>query len=110
VTVTPEPPYYAVIFTTRRAASGDDSADAAYGAAAERMENLARTVPGYLGIESSRGADGTGITVSYWQSEEAIAEWRRHPEHLDVQSSGRREWYEWYELRVGRVERARSYP
>lgn len=106
---TPEPPYVAVIFTTRLASWGE-GADTAYGAAADRMEELAATIPGYLGIESSRSADGTGITVSYWESEEAIAEWRRHPEHLDAQASGRSDWYEWYELRVARVERARSFP
>lgn len=107
---TPEPPYVAVIFTNRRAAWGEAAADVAYGTAADRMEELAATIPGYLGIESSRSADGTGITVSYWESEEAIAEWRRHPEHLDAQASGRSDWYEWYELRVARVERARSFP
>jgi heme-degrading monooxygenase HmoA len=109
MTRTPDPPYHAVIFTNRRAGWGDAATDAAYDAAAVRMEELAATIPGYLGIESSRSADGTGITVSYWESDEAIAEWRRHPEHLDVQSSGRSDWYAWYELRVGRVERARSF-
>jgi heme-degrading monooxygenase HmoA len=110
VTSTPEPPYYAVLFSNQRAAWGDDEADAAYGAAAERMEQLAATIPGYLGIESSRSADGTGITVSYWDTEASIAEWRDHPEHLDVQGRGRTDWYEWYELRVARVERGRSFP
>jgi len=109
MTPTPEPPYYVVIFTNRRAGWRDNMVDAAYGAAAERMEELAGTIPGYLGIETARGADGVGITVSYWDSEEAIARWRDHPEHLDAQSRGRRDWYEWYELRVGQVERARSF-
>jgi len=110
MTRTPEPPYYAVIFTNRRVGRQHADVDAAYGAAADRMEELAETIPGYLGIESARSADGTGITVSYWTDEDAIARWRGHPEHLDAQSRGRDEWYEWYELRVGQVERARSFP
>jgi heme-degrading monooxygenase HmoA len=110
MTRTPEPPYYAVIFTNRRARRPHDHVDEAYGAAADRMEELAETIPGYLGIESVRSADGTGITVSYWTDEDAISRWRDHPEHLDAQSRGRDEWYEWYELRVGQVERARSFP
>lgn len=110
MTRTPQPPYHAVVFTNRRAAWGDEGADTAYGAAAARMEDLARAIPGFLGIDSVRGADGTGITVSYWADEEAIAAWRAHPEHLDTQARGREEWYEWYELRVGRIERARSFP
>ena len=105
-----DPPYHAVIFTNRRADPGSDTADAAYASAAARMEELAATIPGYLGIESVRADDGVGITVSYWESEASIAEWRAHPEHLEVQSRGRTDWYEWYELRVARVERARSFP
>ena len=56
----PEPPYYAVIFSSRRA-----SVDEGYGAMADRMEELAAAQPGFLGVESTRGADGFGITVSY---------------------------------------------
>ena len=110
MTHTPQPPYHAVVFTNRRANWGDEAADTAYDAAAARMDELAHSMPGFLGIESARSADGTGITVSYWTDEAAIDRWRRHPEHLEAQSSGREEWYEWYELRVGRIERARSFP
>ena len=102
---TPEPPYYAVIFTAVRTAG-----DGGYGETASRMEELARTVPGYLGIESARSADGFGITVSYWASEAAIAEWKRHMEHRSAQARGKREWYEHYEIRVAKVERAYGGP
>ena len=110
MTRTPDPPYYAVVFSNRRAGWGDREIDDAYDTAAARMEELAATIPGYLGIEAARSADGTGITVSYWENEDAISAWRGHPDHLDVQSRGRADWYEWYELRVGKVERARSFP
>jgi heme-degrading monooxygenase HmoA len=56
-----------------------------------------------------RGADGLGITVSYWQSEEAIAAWQRHGEHLEAQRLGRERWYRWFSLRVCRVERAYGF-
>lgn len=103
---TPDPPYVAVIFTNRRTHADDEG----YVAAADRMESLAERIPGFLGIESVRGDDGAGITVSYWADDDAVAAWRDHPEHLDTQARGRAEWYEWYELRVARVERARSWP
>ena len=80
----PEPPYYAVIFSSLR--NADD--DAGYAAAADRMLELAAQQPGYLGAESTRGADGFGITVSYWQSEEAIAGWRRNAEHSAIRERG----------------------
>lgn len=98
----PAPPYYAVIFSSRRA--GDDGA--AYDAAATRMLELARAQPGFLGVESARGADGFGITVSFWASEDAIAAWRRHAEHADARRHGRERWYAHFELRVAKVERA----
>ena len=100
---TPEPPYYAVIFSSRRT-DGDEG----YGEMSEKMAALATTMPGYLGVESARGADGFGITVSYWESEEAIANWKRNAEHLVAQKLGRDKWYEDYQTRVAKVERAYS--
>lgn len=101
----PDPPYWAVIFTNQRRPGGDDE----YGQAAARMQQLASEMPGCIGIESVRADDGFGITVSYWESEDAIAAWREHPEHLDTQARGRRDWYERYELRVARVGRTASF-
>jgi len=98
---TPEPPYYAVIFTSQRT-----PADAGYGEMAQRMVELASQQPGFLGIESVRDAAGLGITVSYWSSEAAIAAWKKHAEHRVAQEGGRSTWYQDYALRVARVERA----
>jgi heme-degrading monooxygenase HmoA len=102
---TPDPPYYAVIFTSRRTAVDDG-----YGAMGDRMVELASQQPGFLGVESVRDANGIGITVSYWSSLDAIAAWRAHAEHRVAQSSGRRKWYAHFELRVARVERASGGP
>lgn len=98
---TPEPPYYAVIFTNQRTA-GDEG----YANTAERMVALAAQQPGFLGVDSVRGADGVGITVSYWASEEAIAGWRQHAEHSLAREQGRSRWYAGFQLRVAKVERA----
>jgi heme-degrading monooxygenase HmoA len=102
---TPPPPYYAVIFTSTRTAI-----DEGYGAVADRMVELASQQPGFLGVESTRGADGLGITVSYWESEHAIRAWHANAEHRIAQLTGRRKWYEHFETRVARVERAYSGP
>jgi heme-degrading monooxygenase HmoA len=99
------PPYFAVIFTSlRRELPGDG-----YGAMADWMEELARQQPGFLGIESARGASGLGITISYWATAEDVAAWGRNSEHLLAQKHGRDEWYKWYALRVCRVERATEF-
>ncbi|MFM8357689.1 MAG: antibiotic biosynthesis monooxygenase family protein [Verrucomicrobiota bacterium] len=98
---TPPPSYYAAIFTSVRSAADDG-----YEEMARRMMELARQQPGFLGVDSARGADGLGITVSYWASEADLAAWRRHAEHRIAQEQGRSRWYARYELRVARVERA----
>lgn len=101
---TPEPPYYAVIFTSRRTDVRDG-----YDDMSTKMVELAAQQPGFLGVESARGDDGLGITVSYWESEEAIANWRRHAEHRIAQSTGIEQWYEQFVTRVAKVERARTF-
>ncbi len=91
-------PYYAVIFTNKRG-----EGDFGYGQMAERMEQLAKLQPGYLGFESAR-AD-LGIAVSYWKSLEAIANWKANIEHEAAQNRGKSIWYSWYKVRICKVER-----
>jgi heme-degrading monooxygenase HmoA len=97
---TPPAPYYAVIFTSLRT-----EGDQGYAEAAARMVELAREQPGFLGVESARGDDGSGITVSYWVNEAAILAWKQHPEHSAIRERGRSTWYARCHTRVCRVER-----
>jgi heme-degrading monooxygenase HmoA len=98
---TPAPPYWAVIFTSQRSSAAGDG----YDAVAERMVELSRASPGFLGIDSVRGEDGLGITVCYWRSEADIATWKRHAEHLEAQRRGHQQWYADFELRIAQVTR-----
>ena len=93
-----KPPYYAVIFSTIMT----DNLEG-YQEAAERMEALAKQQPGYLGVESARNT--MGITVSYWESIEAITQWKNNVEHTEVRNLGRVKWYKQYQLRICKVER-----
>ena len=95
---TPEPPYYAVVFTSLRT-----DGDRGYGAMAQRMDELAALQPGYLGVESAR--EGLGITVSYWRDLASIRAWKANVEHLLAQQTGQSTWYSDYRVRVARVER-----
>jgi len=101
----PAPPYYAVIFTSRRT-----TGDRGYGEMAARMAELAAQQPGFLGLESARGADGLGITVSYWRDEASILAWKGDREHQQAQHAGRQTWYAGYEVRIAKVERAYGQP
>ncbi len=100
----PKPPYYAVIFTSIRS-EGDNG----YSDMAERMEVLASQQPGFLGVESARDQNGLGITVSYWESLEAIRLWKAHAEHRIAQIKGQDEWYSHYTIRICKVEREYSF-
>ena len=97
-------PCYAVIFTSRRT-----EGDHGYTDMAARMEELAAEQPGYLGLESARGEDGVGITVSYWRSLEDLQAWKQVSEHRMAQQLGRERWYERYHVRVARVEYAYDF-
>ena len=95
---TPEPPYYAVIFSSLK---GDDSAG--YAEMAQRMMKLAARQPGFLGAESAR--EEIGITVSYWRDLESIRRWKAHAEHREAQRMGRDKWYSSYRTRIALVEK-----
>lgn len=94
---TPKPPYYAVIFTSVRT-EGDNG----YAEAAKRILDIARQQPGFLGYETAR--QDIGISVSYWESLEAIQAWKAHPEHRKVQEM-EAVWYGESRVRVSKVER-----
>ena len=102
---TPSPPYYAVIFTSQRT-----EGDQGYGNMAQKMVELAAKQAGFLGVESVRDANGVGITVSYWSSEEAIRNWKAHTDHLAAQKGGQRTWYSDYQVRIAKVEREYGGP
>ncbi len=91
-------PYYAVIFTSRL-----NPDRTGYTEMAKKMESLARMQTGYLGFESAR--DELGISISYWDSLEAIARWKLHAEHQLAQEMGIKKWYQWYKVRVCEVQR-----
>ncbi len=99
---TPQPPYYAVIFSNTLKSDNEDYQDMAI-----KIEELARQQEGFLGFESAR--DGLGISVSYWKSLEAIQNWKINTDHLEAQLKGRTEWYKNYTVRIAMVEKEYSF-
>jgi heme-degrading monooxygenase HmoA len=95
---TPQPPYYAVIFSSVK---NDDGTD--YAEMAEKMVKLAKQQPGFLGMESARNE--LGITISYWKDLESIKTWKQHTDHRLAQKLGKEKWYAAYKTRICRVER-----
>ncbi|MFT5242458.1 MAG: heme-degrading monooxygenase HmoA [Psychroserpens sp.] len=91
-------PYYAVIFTSIQTKNSKD-----YDDMANQMEVLAKQQNGFMSIDSARNE--IGITVSYWESLEAIKNWKQQTDHLIAQQKGRKDWYDWYKVRICKVER-----
>ncbi|KPX23619.1 CTP synthase [Pseudomonas amygdali pv. dendropanacis] len=98
-------PYFAVVFTSLRTSEEGQ----AYADAAQRMVELARQQPGFLGVESARGEHGLGITVSYWSDETAILAWKQQADHAQVREQGRARWYQAFNTRICKVERDYSF-
>ena len=94
---TPKPPYYAVIFTSKRS-----EGDKGYAVMADKMVELAQKQPGFLGVESARSE--IGITVSYWKDLAAIQHWKNNSQHLEAKAKGKSIWYENYSVRIAKVE------
>ena len=103
ISTLPDPPYYAVIFTSYKA-----EYDEGYSKTAQHMLELAALQPGYLGVDSAR-ENSTGITVSYWRDEASIHQWKQQLEHQQAQQLGRTQWYEEYSVRIAKVERSYSF-
>jgi heme-degrading monooxygenase HmoA len=98
IATTPKPPYYAVIFSSVTSEHTEG-----YGLMAEKMVELVKQQPGYLGHESARNT--IGLTVSYWDSLEAIKNWKSVSAHLEAQQKGKDKWYTAYKTRICLVER-----
>lgn len=95
----PDLPYYAVIFTSVK--TGID--ESGYEEMADKMFSLAATQKGFLGVESARNE--IGITVSYWETQEDILNWKKNMEHIIAQKMGIEKWYQFYSVRICKVER-----
>ncbi len=94
--------YYAVIFTSLQTQDTKG-----YAETANAMEQLAKEQPGYIGMEHAK--DQIGITISYWESLEAISKWKENLDHLQAQHAGKERWYQWYKTRICKVERAYEF-
>ena len=95
-------PYYAVIFTSIQTENIES-----YAEMAQQMEELAKNQKGFLGIDSARNT--VGITVSDWESLEAIQQWKQHTDHLVAQQKGIKNWYAYYNVKICKVEREYSF-
>ena len=100
---TPEPPYYAAITNNIQLIEEVDS----YDKAMQKMLDLVKTFPGFLGSEtaSEKLPDGRflKVGVTYWKTLEALDAWRKHSAHKKVKSRAKSLWYAEHNTRVCQV-------
>ena len=74
--------------------------------AAQLREELVKQ-PGFVQVERFQSLvdEGKILSLSSWESVEAIAGWRNHAEHMVVQEEGKARIFESYRLRVAKVVR-----
>jgi heme-degrading monooxygenase HmoA len=90
-----------ILFRSRlTAAAGED-----YAAMNARMEELGSAAPGFIDMKSYTAADGERLTIVRWKDHESLRLWREDPRHRAAQETGRRLWYEFYEMEVAEVVR-----
>ena len=67
---------------------------------ADKMAEIARSMPGFISYKGYASDDGERVSIHEWESPEQLADWRNHPNHLEVQKLGRERFYEEYTLYV----------
>jgi heme-degrading monooxygenase HmoA len=80
-----------------------------YVALADRMNELARTMPGYISHKGFFAEDGERVTIVEFESEEGMTAWRTHPEHIKAQRLARQVYYAEYHLQICELTRDSHY-
>ena len=76
---------------------------AEYAETAARMDELARTMPGYVEHKAFTAEDGERVTLVTFADRASHDAWRTHAEHRIAQRRGREAFYETFSLQVADV-------
>ena len=93
-------PYYVVIFTSvkSRDLEGYEEMD-------RQTFDLVGKQKGYLGAESFTNDQGRDVTIVMFENLADIQAWKDNPLHSHAQEMGRKQWYDFYNVKVCKVER-----
>lgn len=93
----------AVIFEVEPA----DGQEASYLDIAADLRPLLNEIDGFISVERFRSLTNPAkvLSLSFFDSEEAVVRWRNMPEHRHAQSAGRAGVFAGYRLRIAQVIR-----
>lgn len=77
----------------------------AYQTLAPEILELARSMPGFQSFKSFTAEDGERVSLIEFASEETLAAWRNHPDHIAAQQRGKDAFYAEYRIQVCEVVR-----
>ncbi|MED0993673.1 antibiotic biosynthesis monooxygenase family protein [Bacillus nitratireducens] len=97
--------YYAAIFTSQRTEHNSER----YESMSDNLVELVKTQPGFIRIGSVRDNEEYSITISYWESLEAIQKWKANTTHQVTQQKGKETWYSQYNVQICKVVRDYSF-
>jgi heme-degrading monooxygenase HmoA len=80
-----------------------------YVALVDRMQQIAKSIPGYISHKGFWAEDGERVTIVEFEHEEGQRTWRMHPEHLEAQRQGRLKYYSEYDIKVCDVKHANAF-
>jgi len=80
-----------------------------YVALVERMNELARTMPGYISHKGYFAEDGERVTIVEFEHEEGMRAWRTNPEHIAAQKLARQKYYTEYQIQVCTLDRETKF-
>ena len=80
-----------------------------YSEMADEMDQMARTMPGFIDLKAFTAEDGERLTVVWWQDEETLRAWREAARHRVAQRLGRERWYEYYKVDVAEIVRRKEF-
>ena len=94
---------FAVIFEVKPISEGKDE----YLKIAAELRTFLKDRTGFLSIErfQSLNDDGKILSLSFWESESSINEWRNILEHRSAQKRGKTFLFQSYRIRVAEVVR-----
>lgn len=93
----------AVIFEVMPAEGKRDD----YFSLAEKLRPELNKIPGFISIERFQSIANPGkiLSLSFWENEESISQWRNIEMHRHAQAAGRASVFKDYRLRVAHVVR-----
>lgn len=80
-----------------------------YAALVAKMNELARSMPGYISHKGFTAEDGERCTIVEFESEAAHRAWAEHPAHREAQKLGRAKFYTEYSIHICTANRSNSF-